>query len=188
MRPLGTSLAEVKQPFIDAQNALKNGLDNIVIVGGGSVGIEYAGGEQTRLVSFLPRVEQSQLTFFFLSEIIAAYPKKSVTLVAGAERLLNDDWPIKLSNKLEAELKSRNVKVVYGERIEKEVLSAGKGTVSLKDGTVIEGEFSEKKEEGVRNRRLSSRLIVSFDSRLHSSWPRRQRYRYHSQHQDRCLC
>ncbi|KAL7410791.1 hypothetical protein BDY24DRAFT_398479 [Mrakia frigida] len=117
MRPLGTSLVDVKQPFIDAQNALKSGQDNIVIVGGGTVGIEYAG------------------------EIIAAYPKKSVTLISGSDRLLNDEWPIKLSNKLEVELTSRKVKVVYGERVEKDLLSAGRGTVVLKDGTSIDADL-----------------------------------------------
>lgn len=187
MRPLGTSLVDVKQPFIDAQKALKSGQDNIVIVGGGTVGIEYAGGE---LLIFCLRTRRTKrsLSSCFPStpEIIAAYPKKSVTLISGSDRLLNDDWPIKLSNKLEVELTSRKVKVVYGERVEKDLLSAGKGTVVLKDGTSIDGQSlpSSKLSEEV-GRRASSRL--TFLLFLPFSRPHRQRHWNDSQHQDHLL-
>ena len=77
---------------------------------------------------------------FCLQEIINQYPKKKVTIIQSSDRLLNDKYPTKLSDRLQRELEDRGVKVVLGERVEKNVYDAGKGTVTLKDGTSIEGE------------------------------------------------
>lgn len=149
MRALGSTLAQAKQPFIEAQQALKNTQNTIVIVGGGSVGIEYAGGQFQLVLQPLRRVHfRLELTstrplslssFLVSTEIISQYPKKSVTIIQSSNRLLSDAYPLKLSKKLQKDLESRGVRVVLGQRVEKDVANAGKGNVILKDGTIIDG-------------------------------------------------
>jgi len=53
-RSNSTSLADAKAALVDAQLALKNTQHNIVIVGGGPVRVEYAGGEILSHLSFRP--------------------------------------------------------------------------------------------------------------------------------------
>jgi NADH dehydrogenase FAD-containing subunit len=73
---------------------------------------------------------------------VSHYPRKKVTLVQSSNRLLSDKFPLKLSKKLQKDLESKGVRVVLGQRVEKEVLSAGKGNVVLMDGSTIAGESS----------------------------------------------
>ena len=77
---------------------------------------------------------------WYHQEIVNQYPKKKVTIVQSSDRLLNDQYPTKLSDRLKRELEARGVKIILGERVEKDVYEAGKGTVTLKDGTSIDGQ------------------------------------------------
>lgn len=74
-------------------------------------------------------------------EILDLYPDKKLTLIQGSNRLLSDPWATRLSDKLEAELKSKGANIVLGQRVPKEVANAGKGRVELKDGTAIDGQL-----------------------------------------------
>jgi len=51
-RSNSTSLADAKAALVDAQLALKNTPQNLVIVGAGPVGVEYAGGQILSNLSF----------------------------------------------------------------------------------------------------------------------------------------
>ncbi|KAL7409776.1 hypothetical protein BDY24DRAFT_428020, partial [Mrakia frigida] len=92
--------------------------------------------------------------------IISQYPKKSVTIIQSSNRLLSDAYPLKLSKKLQKDLESRGVRVVLGQRVEKDVANAGKGNVILKDGTIIDADLVVN-ASGVT---LNTKLVSSYDA------------------------
>ncbi|KAJ9110487.1 hypothetical protein QFC19_001613 [Naganishia cerealis] len=115
------SIAEVEDRLRQTQEDIA-AAERVVIIGGGPTGIEMAG------------------------EIITAHPSKKITLVHRQPRLLDDRFPVKLSNQLEALLKKAGVELVLGdEHIQEPDLVTGKQdvtrTIRTKNGKELEGEF-----------------------------------------------
>jgi len=90
--------------------------NEVVIVGGGAVGIETAG------------------------EIREAYPSKKITLIHGGRLLLNDTYPDKFRKNIEKRLRSHNVDVVLKEYVDS-VPESGTGTVVTGSGKHYEADL-----------------------------------------------
>ncbi|KAL1676316.1 hypothetical protein EV122DRAFT_291979 [Schizophyllum commune] len=86
---------------------------SVTIVGGGAVGVEFAG------------------------EIKEFYPKTKVTIVHGQEALLNSTYPTKFRKAFESRLKARGVEIVYNDYIEN-IPSGPITSVTTKKGKTIE--------------------------------------------------
>jgi NADH dehydrogenase FAD-containing subunit len=84
---------------------------NIVLVGGGAVGIEFAG------------------------EIKDVFPDKSVTIVHGEPKLLNAAYPEKFRNKAEQDVRARGVKLELREYIDN--VEIKNGAVMTRSGKSI---------------------------------------------------
>lgn len=116
------SIAEVESRLRQQQQDIA-AAKQVVIIGGGPTGIEMAG------------------------EIAAAHPGKKITLIHRQPRLLDDRFPIKLSNQLEALLQKAGVQLVLGdEHIQEPDLVTGKQngtrTIRTKKGKQLPGESS----------------------------------------------
>jgi len=103
--------ADIRQFISQWQQRFKSAED-VVIVGGGSVGIELAG------------------------ELRDEYPDKKITIVQGADKLLNDAYPDKFRKYMESQLRARNVDLVLGEYAE-QFPPSGSGELVLRSGTKI---------------------------------------------------
>ncbi|KJA26789.1 hypothetical protein HYPSUDRAFT_63567 [Hypholoma sublateritium FD-334 SS-4] len=86
---------------------------NIVIVGGGPVGIEIAG------------------------EIKDVYPKKAVTIVHNTKYLMNDMYPQKFRVDLERRLRRRGVKIILDDAIEGEPRLDSNAPLKTREGTSL---------------------------------------------------
>ncbi|KAF9778269.1 hypothetical protein BJ322DRAFT_1094226 [Thelephora terrestris] len=82
---------------------------DIVIVGGGAVGVELSG------------------------EIRDEYPEKHITLVHGQDNLLNDTYPAKYRNRVKAGVAARNIDLMLGEFVT-EFPPSGSGELVLRSG------------------------------------------------------
>ncbi|KAF7436511.1 hypothetical protein PC9H_003344 [Pleurotus ostreatus] len=81
-------------PFVKGTRQQIEGANDIVIAGGGSVGLEFAG------------------------EIKDIYPNKNITIVQGSDHLLNDAYPLKFRTYAEKNITKRGIKVVLNEYID----------------------------------------------------------------------
>jgi len=86
---------------------------NVVLVGGGAVGLELAG------------------------EIRDFHPKTNVTVVQAAEKALNATYHDKLRDHVTAQLEARGVKVILGDSIEDLDAESLEGTVALESRTIM---------------------------------------------------
>jgi len=87
----------------------------IVIVGGGAVGIETAG------------------------EIRDVYPSTKITLIHAGKLLLNDTYPDKFRKNIEKRLLNHNVDIVLGEYVD-EIPESGTGSVTTRSGKQYSGD------------------------------------------------
>ncbi|KAJ6504426.1 FAD/NAD(P)-binding domain-containing protein [Mycena vulgaris] len=102
--------------FIAAGRANFKKAQKIVLVGGGAVGIEFAG------------------------EIKDVWPKKEVTIVHGDDALVNSTYSSGFRKGLEKSLRARGVKVILADYID-EIPPPGSVTLKTRKGTVIEADF-----------------------------------------------
>ncbi|TFK21470.1 FAD/NAD(P)-binding domain-containing protein [Coprinopsis marcescibilis] len=89
---------------------------DIVLVGGGSVGIEYAG------------------------EILDFFPNKRVTLVHNQDNLLNNTYPERFRQAALARVRKTGTEVILGDRLE-ELEPSSVGTVRTKKGRTIHADL-----------------------------------------------
>lgn len=82
--------ADIRQFVSQWQQRIKSAED-VVIVGGGSVGIELAG------------------------EIRDEYPEKKITIVQGSDKLLNSTYPDRFRNYMASQLRARKIDLLLGE-------------------------------------------------------------------------
>ncbi|CEL58299.1 Apoptosis-inducing factor 2 OS=Taeniopygia guttata GN=AIFM2 PE=2 SV=1 [Rhizoctonia solani AG-1 IB] len=90
------ALPDSRKEALEQLDAFRKRLDaakNVVILGGGAVGIEYAG------------------------ELVNYYPNTKVSLVHSLPELTNDTYPAKFRNSLLDALKKLGVQVVLGDRL-----------------------------------------------------------------------
>ncbi|KAI0042334.1 FAD/NAD(P)-binding domain-containing protein [Auriscalpium vulgare] len=88
-----------RKKFKDAQD--------IVVVGGGSCGIEYAG------------------------EVADFYPGKKVTIVHGPDKLLNSTYPDKFRKRIEQDVRETGVNIVFGDYMDDNTITNGFVTTRL---------------------------------------------------------
>ncbi|KAJ7631126.1 hypothetical protein FB45DRAFT_917584 [Roridomyces roridus] len=88
----------------------------IVLVGGGAVGLEFAG------------------------EIKDTWPKKEVTIVHGDTQVLNSTYPAGFRKALADDLSKRGVNVVVNDYVD-EIPAAGPATVTTRRGSTIEADL-----------------------------------------------
>lgn len=86
----------------------------VVLVGGGAVGIEYAG------------------------EIRDYWPKKPVTIVQASSQLLNATYPDKFRKRMEKDITVRGVKVVYNDFVDN---FEPEGPITTRGGKTLEGDL-----------------------------------------------
>ncbi|EGO31037.1 hypothetical protein SERLADRAFT_444609 [Serpula lacrymans var. lacrymans S7.9] len=86
---------------------------NIVLVGGGAVGVELAG------------------------ELRDTHPTKKITIVHGGSQLLNPTYPTKMCQGLEERLRTRNVELLFNEYID-EIPAEGTIGVITRSGKVLQ--------------------------------------------------
>lgn len=135
------SISEVEQHLKQMQQDIA-AAQSVVVIGGGPTGIEMAGvslPHSSYKVSQLISHSASQ-------EIFAQHPGKKITLIHRNTRLLDDRFPKKLSNQLEALCKKNGVELVLGdEHIQEDDLVTGKQngmrTIRTKNGKEIKGEL-----------------------------------------------
>ncbi|KAG5642076.1 hypothetical protein DXG03_003629 [Asterophora parasitica] len=109
-----TTKGAAAQHFSDWNAKFKQAQD-IVLVGGGAVGIEFAG------------------------EIKDLNPSKNVTIVHGNKRILNDAYPDKFRKDVERRLRKRGINLVLGDIVPDGATSAGNSEKSLttRNGKVL---------------------------------------------------
>ncbi|KAJ9110770.1 hypothetical protein QFC20_002811 [Naganishia adeliensis] len=115
------SIAEVEEHLKQMQQDIA-AAQSVVVIGGGPTGIEMAG------------------------EIFSQHPGKKITLIHRQPRLLDDRFPKKLSNQLEALCKKNGVELVLGdEHIQEPDLVTGKQNgmraIRTKNGKEIKADF-----------------------------------------------
>nr|AOR51863.1 ubiquinone-NADH dehydrogenase [Phaffia rhodozyma] len=117
MRSLSGSIEEGKDHLRGLQDQIK-AARQIVLIGGGSVGIEFAG------------------------EIASQYPKeKSVTIVHRNPQLLSKSVPAKLAAKLHWQLEAAGIHVVLGTEVDSNIVESGRGRVDLGGGKIIDADL-----------------------------------------------
>ncbi|KAJ7507062.1 FAD/NAD(P)-binding domain-containing protein [Mycena galericulata] len=102
--------------FIDASRAKFKKAQKIVLVGGGAVGVEYAG------------------------EIKDIWPDKDVTIIHGDSGLMNSTYPAGFRTGLEKGLRARGVKIILNDHVDEiPWTEPGPGPVTLttRNGTAI---------------------------------------------------
>jgi len=112
---------------------------NILVVGGGAVGVEFAG------------------------EVVAAYPNKKITLVHSGTRLIGLDFAQKLHDSLLREMKKLGITVILGDRVTGlEKVSTGalasSRTFTTTSGKSIQADFVIKATGNTPNSQLISTL------------------------------
>jgi len=105
---LPDSEADLRQFVSQWREKIRDAPD-IVIVGGGAVGVELSG------------------------EIRDGYPDKKVTIVHAQDNLLNDAYPAKYRNRVKAGVAARNVNLVLGQFVA-EFPPSGSGELVFKSG------------------------------------------------------
>lgn len=143
MRSLSGSIQHGQDELRELQAKIKQAT-NIVLIGGGSVGIEFAG---VSLFPFHFGHRSSLINLWanggFSKEIVAQYPKgKMVTLIHRNKQLLSNAVPSKMADKLLKQLRDAGVDVVLGQTVETSIVDSGKGKVELEGGKVIDGSSS----------------------------------------------
>ena len=128
---------EVEDHLKQMQRDIANA-KSVVIIGGGPTGIEMAGVRGSCQAKDRVLIPPFQ-------EIRAQHPDTKITLIHRQPRLLDDRFPKKLSNQLEAILKKSKVDLVLGdEHIQEDGLVTGKQdtirTIRTKNGKEIQGE------------------------------------------------
>ncbi|KAJ7454007.1 FAD/NAD(P)-binding domain-containing protein [Mycena galericulata] len=98
--------------FIDASRAKFRKAQKIVLVGGGGVGVEYAG------------------------EIKDIWPDKEVTIVHGDSGLMNSTYPAAFRTVLEKSLRARGVKIILNDHVD-DIPDPGPVTLTTRKGTAI---------------------------------------------------
>ncbi|EFI27389.1 hypothetical protein CC1G_14860 [Coprinopsis cinerea okayama7 len=104
------------QGLFDSWRAKFEKAQNIVLVGGGAVGIEYAG------------------------EIKDFFPTKKVTIVQGESKLLNDTYPDKWRDAILARVKRGGVDVILDDLLDQTEPSSD-GTVTTRKGQSIKADL-----------------------------------------------
>lgn len=161
MRPaVGASLEETKGTLRKLQQDIASS-SKIVIIGGGSVGIEVAGVGSTCSRSGIRLLMHDQ-------EMRERVPDASITIVHSGKHLLNPDGPIgsstsdsytpptnplKLSLALEKDLESMNIQLVLGDKTAKPDQHAGEQD--------WDGSFG--KQSGIKNVHLESGKVLQAD-------------------------
>lgn len=112
---------------------------DIVVVGGGAVGVELSGEIRDEYP-----VRRAIIHDASRIEIYIGVQDKKITIVHGQDNILNDAYPIKYRNRVKAGLAARNIDLVLGEFVQ-EFPPSGSGELVFK---------SEKK--------LNAGLVVSF--------------------------
>ncbi|KAK0481558.1 hypothetical protein IW261DRAFT_1471290 [Armillaria novae-zelandiae] len=102
--------------FLTSERSKFQDADSIVLVGGGSVGIEYAG------------------------EIKDIWPNKKVTIIHGGSQLLNDTYPDRFRKKMEYGMISRGVEIVYNDYLD-EFPTSGPDSVTTRNGQTIKADL-----------------------------------------------
>ncbi|KAJ7103336.1 hypothetical protein B0H15DRAFT_811881 [Mycena belliarum] len=102
--------------FIATSRANFKKAQKIVLVGGGAVGIEYAG------------------------EIKDIWPSKEVTIVHSDKALTNSAYSAKFRKNLEGSLRKRGVKIILEDFVD-EIPPPGPATIKTRKGTVIEADL-----------------------------------------------
>ncbi|KAF8068703.1 hypothetical protein FPV67DRAFT_1561581 [Lyophyllum atratum] len=87
--------------------------NDILLVGGGAVAIEYAG------------------------EIKDLNPAKKVTIVHGNSQLLNDAYPEKYRKDIERRLKARGVELVLGDIVPEDAQTGDEKTITTRNGKIL---------------------------------------------------
>ncbi|KAK0208923.1 hypothetical protein DFS33DRAFT_1306417 [Desarmillaria ectypa] len=102
--------------FLTSERSRFQDANDIVLVGGGSVGIEFAG------------------------EIKDIWPNKKVTIIHGGSKLLNDAYPDRFRNKMENGMKSRGVEIVYNDYLD-DIPASGVESVTTRNGKIIKADL-----------------------------------------------
>jgi NADH dehydrogenase FAD-containing subunit len=109
-----SSTKEVTEWVKNQRNAFSRAKD-IVIVGGGAVGIEFAG------------------------EIKDVWPTKKVTIVQGSDHLLNATYPDKYRQRLDDSVNARGIQVLFNDYVD-EIPTAGQA-VTTRYGKKLNADF-----------------------------------------------
>ncbi|KAJ7225274.1 hypothetical protein GGX14DRAFT_638002 [Mycena pura] len=104
------------KPFIAESRAKFAGAQSIVLVGGGAVGVEFAG------------------------EIKDIWPSKKVTIVHGADQLMNDTYPSNFRKGLEKGLRDRDIHLILDDFVD-DLPSPGDTSVKTRRGNVISADL-----------------------------------------------
>ncbi|KAL4267990.1 FAD/NAD(P)-binding domain-containing protein [Pleurotus pulmonarius] len=110
-------------PFINGIRKQLEVAKDIVIAGGGSVGIEFAG------------------------EIKDIYPNKTVTIVHGGDHLLNDVYPSKFRTFAEQNVAKRGIKLVLNEYID-DIPTGSFTSIKTRSGKTIQADAVFKTRGG----------------------------------------
>ncbi|KAF7311070.1 FAD/NAD(P)-binding domain-containing protein [Mycena chlorophos] len=101
--------------FIEAQRATFAKAQKIVLVGGGAVGIEFAG------------------------ELKDSFPKTEVTIVHGADALVNETYPARFRKSLDKSLHARGVNIILNDFVDE--FPADGQPVKTRKGNVIDADL-----------------------------------------------
>jgi len=107
--------AAVKEFVSESRGRFKKA-QKIVLVGGGAVGVEYAG------------------------EIKDEWPDKEVTIVHGDSTLLNSAYPDRYRKGLEKSIRARGVKIVLDDFVD-EIPAPGPASIKTRKGAVIDADL-----------------------------------------------
>ncbi|KAJ7154055.1 FAD/NAD(P)-binding domain-containing protein [Mycena filopes] len=107
---------EVVPGFITECRAQFKKAENIILVGGGAVGIEIAG------------------------EIKDVWPEKKVTIVHGSAAVTNPTYPKKFRSGLEKGLRARGIDLILNDYVD-EIPPPGPATVTTRNGTRLEADL-----------------------------------------------
>jgi len=104
--------AEIREFISQWQQRFKSAED-VVIVGGGAVGIELAG------------------------ELRDEYSDKKITIVQGNDRLLNDAYPVKFRKQMESQMRARGIDLILGEFVD-QFPPSGSGELVFRSGRKLD--------------------------------------------------
>ena len=105
-RSIKVSVSELES---DSQNFSQTvaGAEDILIVGGGPVGVELAGEART----VIHRSQVEALTIIFTGEIVEQHKGKNITIVSATEKLVTKDFDDKFQKTIRSLIEQNNVKV-----------------------------------------------------------------------------
>ncbi|KAJ7897039.1 FAD/NAD(P)-binding domain-containing protein [Mycena olivaceomarginata] len=108
--------ADAVKAFVTESRSRFKKAQKIVLVGGGAVGVEYAG------------------------EIKDEWPDKEVTIVHGDSILLNSAYPARYRNGLQKSIRARGVNIVLDDFVD-EIPAPGPASIKTRKGVVIEADL-----------------------------------------------